>query len=217
MAKYVMRKMNDLQGKGYTPTFPHLLNAGMISTHELALYIEKATSYTVGDVKGLLEVLSDYIANKTAQGHSVKLDGLGVFSATLGFVEGKEREEESGPHRNAASVQVRSIRFRPDRSLIGRAITYCHLERAKTTQTTLLIPTREGRLAAALDFIRANSFLRIADYVALTGLPRSTATLELLDFRNEEVISTRGRGTHKVYVAGRAQIENDYPEYLDEE
>ena len=202
MAKYTMRTMNDLQAKGKTTTYPKLLNAGMISTQELALYIEKATSYTVGDVKGLLEVLSDYIANQTAQGHSVKLDGLGVFSATLGLVEGTEREEEGGSRRNAASVQVRSIRFRPDRDLIGRADTYCHLERVKTPASTLLIPTREERLAAALDFIRANAFLRTADYVALTGLSRTAAHSELRTFQNEGLLDTRGGGTHKVYVEG---------------
>jgi hypothetical protein len=44
--------------------------------------------------------------------------------------------------------------------------------------------------------------MRVADYVEMTGLSRSVATKELIEFRRDASsgISFIGRGNHKVYV-----------------
>ena len=49
--------------------------------------------------------------------------------------------------------------------------------------------------------------MRIADYMEMTGLSRTTATLELIEFRKdpESGITFIGRGSSKVYVRKQAE------------
>ena len=55
-------------------------------------------------------------------------------------------------------------------------------------------------MAAALDFLEQKGFLRVYDYAALTGLSRTMASRELVDFHSAGLLDTQGTGTHKVYV-----------------
>ena len=62
--------------------------------------------------------------------------------------------------------------------------------------------TKEQRLQLALEYLDKNSAMRIGDYVQLTGLSRTTATMELKAFRQDPAsgIAFVGRGSQKVYV-----------------
>ena len=64
--------------------------------------------------------------------------------------------------------------------------------------------TKEERLQLALDFLNdpAHPFMRLDDYATLTGLSKTVASKELVEFREnaETGITTTGRGTSKVYV-----------------
>ena len=56
----------------------------------------------------------------------------------------------------------------------------------------------------ALQFLEENGAMRVAQYVELTGISRTKATLELKEF-SEDVssgITTLGRGSAKVYIKG---------------
>lgn len=87
-----METMPDLRGNGVTPTYPRMVHEGVVTTDKLAEDLQVRSTFTTGDIKGLLATLSEYIAEQTAQGYSLKIDGLGIFSATLALAEGKERE-----------------------------------------------------------------------------------------------------------------------------
>lgn len=200
MAKYRMETMPDLRGNGATPTYPRMVHEGVVTTDKLAEDLQARSTFTTGDIKGLLATLSEYIAEQTAQGYSLKIDGLGTFSATLALAEGKEREVAGGTRRNAQSICLRSIKFRPDKELLKSAQKELRLERDPTPQRELLLANRDERLSAALAFIEQEGFLRVADYVALTGLSRTMATSELRAFHSQRLLGIRGRGTHKVYV-----------------
>ena len=62
--------------------------------------------------------------------------------------------------------------------------------------------SKEERLALALDYLDKHGAMRIADYMELTGLARTAATLELQEFRQDMTsgIDFIGRGSAKVYV-----------------
>ena len=67
--------------------------------------------------------------------------------------------------------------------------------------------TKEQRLQLALNYLEKNGAMRIADYMEMTGLSRTTATLELTEFRKdpESGITFIGRGSSKVYVRKQAE------------
>ena len=64
------------------------------------------------------------------------------------------------------------------------------------------ISSKEQRLQLALEYLDKNGVMHIADYMQLTGLSRTTATLELKAFRQDPAsgITFVGRGSNKVYV-----------------
>ena len=201
MAQFIMRTMNDVRDEGKETTYPHLIHTGVTTTEDLARALQASSTFTTSDVLGLLEALSSFIATETVKGRSVRIDGLGTFTASLGLVEGKEREEvEGGTRRNAKSVCVRSIRFRPSRNLIARADACAHLERTKEKQRLAPIEPQSARIEAVKDFFVAHRYLRIGDYIAMTHLSRSKAVAELRMFCESGILKTEGRGTHKVYV-----------------
>ena len=131
MAKYTMQEMNDLNNEGKTLLYPRLINSGSRGTDELASYIAECTSFSTADVKGVLDQLARGIALALARGESVKLDGIGLFTATLGLREGKAREEPdgSGSRRNASSIEINNVAFRADKKLVRMTNEHCRLER----------------------------------------------------------------------------------------
>lgn len=76
------------------------------------------------------------------------------------------------------------------------------LKRAGVFQIHRSKYNKEERLKLALDYLSSHSVMRIQDYVELTGLSRTSATLELKEFREnpESGITFNGRGTTKVYI-----------------
>lgn len=200
MAKFIMRKMPDLRGDGRQPLYPKMQIEGTTSLQQLAEEIAARSTFKKGEIIGLVGALSDLMAERMADGQSVRLDGIGLFSATLELAEGAAPETEDGTRRNAASVGVRSVSYRPDRTLVGKTARHCRLQRGKGATYELLLPTREARLAAALAHIEAHGLLHVSDYVRLTGMERTAATHELRELSTEGLLGTSGRRPHLVYV-----------------
>lgn len=67
----------------------------------LAQRINYASTFTPGDIIGLVKSLTQAIAREMGEGHSVKVDGLGVFTPSLGLREGFERESAEQGGQNA--------------------------------------------------------------------------------------------------------------------
>lgn len=55
------------------------VNTGDVTTKELALEIQAETTFTRGEVEGLITELVDVIARNLRNGHTVVVDGLGRF------------------------------------------------------------------------------------------------------------------------------------------
>jgi len=55
----------------------------VLTLNDLAARVESETSFSVSDVKGLVEAFQKYIAVELSLGHSVRIDGLGTFSSAL--------------------------------------------------------------------------------------------------------------------------------------
>lgn len=200
MAKYTFQTMPDIRRTGSNVRYPRMIIAQMTTTRQIAERLQRTTTFTIADVTGLLAGLGELIAEETANGRSVRIDGLGVFRATLAVVPDKTPESPDGTHRNAASVGIRSVKFRPDRHLLGSTAKYCHLERRQEKPHPLLLDTLSQRLEAARERIKRKGFLTLDDYTRLTGMPRTTAWRELQALLRQGKLGVSGRGTHRVFV-----------------
>lgn len=205
MAEYEMQTSNLPNEEGEKVLFPRMKLWGQVDLDYLASHINYASTFTPGDIIGLAKALTQAIAYEMGQGHSVKIDGLGVFSPTLGLRDGLEREsgEKGGHKHNAMSICVKNINFRADKELIHETGMSCTLNRSKWkfNQSSKQYTT-EQRLKMAQDYLETHPLLKVTDYCKLTGLLRNAAARELKQWAEmpETGIDYTGRGSHKVYI-----------------
>lgn len=202
MAEYEMQELT-LPGSGDKKVlYPRMRLYGQFDLKYLSEYIARLSSFSPGEVKGLLEEFTRSVAFLMSGGYAVKVDGLGVFTPSLGLKEGAEREEE-GKRRNAASLRVRDVNFRADKDFVRMTDAHCDLERSRRKflrSSRRHTPAR--RLELAREYLESHPYLRVGDYCGLTGLLRNAAAAELRRWAATEGsgIAASGSGSHKVYV-----------------
>lgn len=205
MAKYFMQEMPDMKKEGETLLYPRMEITGTCETDELVEASIKGSTFNRGEVRGALDLIAGTMARFMAEGRSVRIDGIGLFTPTVKLRKGKEREniEGNSPRRNAASIEIGGINFRADRTLINETNTLCNLERGSGVKKCRRPKTTaEERLNIAKKYLEENPFITVSDYSKMVELNRTTAAKELKAWAadTESGIATKGLGTHKVYI-----------------
>ena len=207
MAKYIKQEMIDLSGKGEEKVYYRLQTERNIDFNELAQQIEEHHNLiNRGLVKSVMAYVVDEMAELLGKGYSVTIDGLGTFRASIGLEEDKEMDTFDGDEtkRNARSLRLIGINYRTDKELIQKANRHCKLERAGESRLHHTPYSKEERLKLAQQYLEEHGVMRVVEYMELTGLSRTKATLELKEFRQDTSsgITFVGRGSAKVYVKG---------------
>ena len=205
MAKYIKQEMPDIAGKGEHQVYYRMQTERNIDAAE---FVEEVaglgTGLSEGAVTHVLEQMVQTMARLLADGHTVTIGGLGTFRTAIGVMEGKEQDtfDDDEPKRNAQSIEVRGVNFRADKALVKDIRVQCRLERGKESRLHRSPYTREERLARALAFMEEHTVLRVPDYVRLTGLSRTTASLELRELCQDPTsgIRSMGQRASKVYI-----------------
>lgn len=205
MAKYIKQEMIDLSGKGEEKIYYRLQTERNIGFDELVQEIElRHRIMNRGLVKNVMTHVVDAMAELLGKGYSVSIDGLGTFRASLGLKEEKDMDTFDGDEakRNARSLRLTGINYRADKELIKNANRHCKLERAGESRLHHSPYNKDERLKLALRYIEEHGAMRVVEYMNLTGLSRTKATLELKEFRQDALsgITYIGRGSAKVYV-----------------
>lgn len=200
-----MQEMKDLHEEGKTLLYPRMVIRRQVSTDEIVATMTENTTFAPSEAKGIVQEFVRGIARAMAQGCSVKIDGLGLFTPSLGLTKGKAREQAdgSGTRRNASSVEINGANFRADKEFIGEMREHCTLKRSKR-QSRLKVSkyTEEERFELAKEYLRKRHSMSISTYAALAGLSQSTAGKELRRWVDEPErgMTTVGLGTHKRYA-----------------
>ena len=205
MAKYIKQEMPNMNGTDEPKVYYRLQTNRNIDTKEFVKHISRNGAVTDrAEIEGAILRIASGLAELLGDGYSVTIDGVGTFKAGLGLKEDKEMDTFDGDEtkRNARSIQLTHIRYRADKRLIVEANQHCRLERAGESRLHQSPYTKEERLKLALEFLENRGAMRVADYVEMTGLSRSVANQELIEFRRDPSsgISFIGRGNNKVYV-----------------
>ena len=205
MAKYIKQEMPDIRQTGEKKIYYRLKTKTHVDfPHFIETLHRSNNGISEADAIRVLLSAADLLAELLGKGHSVTLDGIGTFKATIGLEEDKELDTLDGnePKRNARSLRLKGVNFRADKELIKKARKDCQLQREGTVRIHRSPYTKEQRLNLALEYLEKHGAMKIADYMELTGLSRTTATLELQEFRRDmnSGIDFIGRGSAKVYV-----------------
>ena len=205
MAKYIKQEMPDIRQTGEKKIYYRLKTERHIDFHHFIETIHRSNNgISEADAIRVLLSAADRLAELLGKGHSVTLNGIGTFKASIGLEEDKELDTLDGnePQRNARSLRLNGVNFRADKELIKKARKNCHLQREGTARIHHSPYTKEQRLNMALEYLGKHGAMKVADYMELSKLSRTAATLELQEFRKDmnSGIDFIGRGSAKVYV-----------------
>lgn len=208
MAQYIKKEMPDLNGTGEKKAYYKLKTWRKLEFNE---FVKRCSSlhrtYGRSVIEGVVIAVCEHLAYEIGNGYSVKIDGLGTFTAKLGVREDKEMDdfEEGNTKRNAKSIEVTGVKFRADKNLVWEIDRNCDLERGGEERLRKPKYSPEERIERARQFMQKNSFMHVDDYARLTGLSYSSASRELRRTASDpsSSIISQGRKSGKVYVLAK--------------
>jgi len=208
MAQYIKKEMPDLNGTGEKKAYYKLKTWRKLEFKE---FVKRCSSlhraYGKSVIEGVVTAVCEHLAYEISNGYSVKIDGLGTFSAKLGVREDKEMDdfEEGTTKRNAQSIKVTGVKYRADKDLIREIDQNCDLERGGEERLRKPKYTQEERIVRARRFIQGNGFMHVDDYARLTGLSYTTASRELRRIVSDPSsgIISQGRKSGKLYLLAK--------------
>ena len=212
MAKYILQELPEEMTDGKKIVYPKMQT---YSLHDYETVIEHmhdyAGSISEGMIKAVFDALVSVMKSWMPMGHNIKIDGLGVFSLTLGFDESSPSEKaeskntDGDPKTKYRHVCIKGLNFKPDSKLLQALNKEATFERS---ESDVHVPQRtklslEERLERAKAIIAKNGFMTLYDYANATLQSRSVASKDLRQIVADPTsgITTRGSHSHKVWIA----------------
>lgn len=204
MTQFVLKEMNDLDGKGKGRVYPQVVINRLMTTEDLVERMQNNTRLGSAVIHATLLSLGENIATLLESGFSVKIDNFGTFSLALGFADKKGNKlEDEDDKMNYRRVMVKNITFKPESDLIFNINKNIRLERhvpgvVKSESDSF---TPEERRLRAIDFIERHGQITLQEYANLNNISRSKASRELNKLEDIEGSGIRGYGNapHKVW------------------
>ena len=215
MANYILKELPGEMTDGKTVVYPKMQ---VFSLHDYEKVIHNMRVYTNGIGEGAIRAVFDALAQAMIcwlpLGHTMKIDGLGVFSLSLGFDTStpsekaeklkQEIDDDPDPKLKYRHVRIKSINFKPDPELLkemNRQTTFnrvgVDVELPKTSPYT-----REERLVRAKMIISTYGYMTLTDYAIETRQSKSAASKDLKEMVTDpdSGIVCRGTGSHKIWI-----------------
>ena len=207
-AKYIKKEYPDLNGTGYTQAYYKMLTTAM----DYEAFVElccREGAMPKDAIKGVLTLVSEKLALCMAEGHAVKIDGIGTFTAKLGVRDDllPDAFEPGERHHNAGAVEVKGVNYRADRELVANCREKCHLESGGVSRLHKPKTTLEERMEKARQYLREHPLMRVDDYAWLTGQARTTASMELRRIAENPAsgITYTGSRSQKHYILSKRE------------
>ncbi len=211
-AKYIKKEIADLNGTGRTQAY-YKMKTTSLSYDQFVELCCREGAMSKDAIKGVLTLVSEKLALCMAEGASVKIDGIGSFTAKLGVREDMlpDAFEPGERRRNSGSIKVTGVSYRADSSLVENTRDKCHLESGGESRLRKPKGTLEERVEKARQFLQQKPLMRVNDYAGLTGLSRTRASMELRHIASDPStgIVYTGERSQKYYMLARTQTQSE--------
>ena len=215
MANYILKELPGEMTEGKTVVYPKMQ---VYSLYDYDKVIQHMRVFAGGISEGVIRAVFDALVTEMQSsmpwGHNIKIDGLGVFSLSLGFDTSTASEQEEAlkqesndladPKLKYRHVCIKGINFKPDPELLKEMNKQATFDRVGVD---VEVPkeskySREERLAKAKEIIGRHGFMTLSDYAVATGQSRSGASKDLrrLVADADSGIMAFGEHSHKVWV-----------------
>ena len=97
-----MRELPEQFGRGKRRHAPRLLVEGTVNLGELAERMARGTTFASAEIEGIVSLLVDELSRSLADGYSVRIEGLGAFTAKLsteGILSPRRAKEDDAMQR----------------------------------------------------------------------------------------------------------------------
>lgn len=98
--------------------YPQIAPATPIGLNDVAEQIEKQSTVSLADIKGVLDALQEVVLEAMADGYSVRLGDLGSFRPTLRAAKSREHLEDV----SADDIKAVRVRFTPSPALTKKLL-----------------------------------------------------------------------------------------------
>lgn len=126
MPKYTLQELPEEMTDGKKIVFPKMQT---YSLHDYETVIQHMRDYagsiSDGMIRAVFDALASVMQSWMPMGHNLKIDGLGVFSLSLGFDESSPSEraelkntDSDNPKTKYRHVCIKGINFKPDQKLL---------------------------------------------------------------------------------------------------
>ena len=188
-AKYIKKEIADLNGTGRTQAYYKMVTRVM--NHEQFIdVLMRDGSLPRSTYKAVLTQIAEKLPGCLANGFSVKIDEVGLFTARLGVRKDMlpDAFEPGETKRNASSIEVRGVSFKADPDLIRTTRSKCVLSSGGVSRLKKPKTTLEERTAMAREYLKKQS--------------KTTASLELRIIAKDPSsgITYQGRRSQKFYI-----------------
>ena len=202
MPNYILKELNKELTDGKKVVFPKMQTYSLHDYETVLKHMHTyAGNFSEGTMRAVIDALVETMKSWMPMGHSMKIDGLGTFSLSLGF---KDKDTDEEPKTKYRHICIKGINFKPDAKLIAALNKQADFERA---EKDVVVPkkcsyTTGERIEKAQAIIANNGFMTLSDYARATGQCRSAASNDLkrLTALPNSPIATRGSGSHKVWI-----------------
>ncbi|MCI1681515.1 MAG: DNA-binding protein [Bacteroides sp.] len=187
------RKPNPKGDDELQPLYPRIVSKGTITTAQLVRDISRMSTFTPGDIEGLLTAFEERISYYISEGHHVQLGDMGYFSAGL-----EARPVNDPKEIHAQSISFGKVHFRVSPGF--RRQCGGEVERARygfQQSAELSGAERYRRLQV---YFKTHPLITRKEYGTLTGLLKNKALNDLNLLVEKGYLYTNGRGSHKVYL-----------------
>lgn len=185
--------------------YAKVVSNGKIDTNKLAEEIAQICTFSAGEVKGMLQVLSERLLFHLKYGETVDLEGIGNFSVTLKTPQGVTNPKQI----RAESIDFNNVVYRcsPD---LKHELKTMRLERAVLPKRNNF--TEEQRLQRILDEFKKVRIISSTDCMLFNQCSRYQALKDLKLLNEQGKLSWLGRGKQKYYVLTENWKKKNTPE-----
>ncbi|MCD8165510.1 MAG: HU family DNA-binding protein [Bacteroides sp.] len=200
-ANYELKESNLPTVQEGKKLYPCIVSSGTIKTSRLVNHIASATTFTPGEIRGLLHALSDTMAGYLKNGYHVELGDIGYFSLKIKAVTPIENKKVRAEFIRAEKVKFRtSASFR--RKIAGDFKRHPHPKEAT------VLPSIEVCRKKLQAYLKENHFITRILYSRLTGCNKYYALKQLNEFTREGWLKRKGAGNQLLFVKA-AQRKDD--------
>ena len=129
MANYILKELPGEMTDGKTIVYPKMQTYSLYDYDKVIQHMRVfAGGISEGIIRAVLDALASEMKSSMPWGHNIKIDGLGVFSLSLGFdtstpsekeiARQQERDDDADPKLKYRHVCIKGINFKPDPELL---------------------------------------------------------------------------------------------------